>query len=452
MKGAPSIDSDTFSLIAPPTPIHMQRPDGCDGLGYDAVMLTYVVYMAVVVSPGYSDDRINLVDSARVVEYTDDTPETIDLIELKRAENGWTAWKGPGDQYMIGVEWDEPRDITELNVEFRHAVAHRSDVKVQYWHDPALQQTGPGTDSIGDPFHGEWVTAKGEFWAGDRDISIAFAPYREERNDASAAAHPYRRTYRLRFLLGEGELPPVRYIRAYGPDPAMEAEFDLSLNGVNSLKPPLHVSVVNGAFLDAGEEPTTKPVSFKQTPITFRVRFAKQDTRTPTRTVVTVRGTHDHAQGFSFLPAEAVAQGQLRIPSLGATIRHRGSTLQSNGKHRETTSAGATDREAVFDVSALRKAGEALPAMCLPLGLPDSAQEFSTHPDGSISLYKTALGCTHMDESQLDWPGDAWTLRLSTNETDKPKITRTLHDGYLPIVVHRWQQDGVTFEQTFLTT
>ncbi|UCD27916.1 MAG: hypothetical protein JSV03_12535, partial [Planctomycetota bacterium] len=291
------------------------------------------ILMFVAAEVSAAPEPINLVDFARVVEYSGETPETFEARELIRGTDGWDAWQGEEGQYMIGVEWDEPRDVAEVNIEFRHAIADRYKIRVQYF------RTGWPYSEQNDAFHGRWVTAKADWWAGDRDVSFAFVPYKQEQPGKDAPGMCYRRTYRLRFLLGDRELPPVRYIRAYGRNESVEAEFDIRFDDDNVIvKPPLDVSVVNGSLLEEDADSTTQTSFLLASPGSIRVRYFERDLQTATRTVVTLRNSYEEMNGLSFLPAEVVKYGTIRIPSLGVVIEHRGGKrdLQDGGRSGES--------------------------------------------------------------------------------------------------------------------
>src|SRR5512143_3268147 len=91
----------------------------CEG---SIVSLLCALVLAVLM-PAATDQRINLADFARVVKFVSDTPARLEVQELETGPDGWPVWTGEGGQSMIGIEWDEPRDIAEAEIEFRHAIA-----------------------------------------------------------------------------------------------------------------------------------------------------------------------------------------------------------------------------------------------------------------------------------------------------------------------------------------
>lgn len=407
------------------------------------------------------DDRIDLAEFARVVEYSGDKPESLEARELERGTDGWTAWKGEDGQYMIGIEWDEPRDIAEANIEFRHAVANRDQIRVQYWQHHWPTDAKGGWAPLDDPFHGRWVTAKAEWWAGDRDVSFGFVPYNEERPGDKAPDVRYRRTFRLRFLCGKGELPPVRYLRAYAPARTAQAVFDIQMDDTSRLDAPLAVSVVNGYALTEDQKTTMTTARLATSPANIAVRFLEGDVETSTRTIVTVRSSRDPMEGFSFLPAEVVKYGVIRIPTLGVTVSHRGSRvdLQAGRKpgmavfDRVADEPEQTWERARREIPVLNKFKHEGGPLYLPLGPPEARQEIAVRCDASFLLDKSSLKSGGSDSDRVRWPQDRWVIRLVSGEPPfdhdtEGNIRQQLLDGYLPIVINTWETGGVTYRQT----
>src|SRR5690606_6130302 len=103
----------------------------------------------------------------------------------------------------------------------------------------------PAQDAVRKPAEGRWMTPKTEWWAGDRDVSFSFLTEDHETAGKNEPGKTTRRTTRLRFICGREDLPPVRYLRAYGVERAAMDTFDLRLAEAKTLVPPIAVSTVN---------------------------------------------------------------------------------------------------------------------------------------------------------------------------------------------------------------
>lgn len=416
--------------------------------------------LALGAGPRRDDGRIDLADFGRPVEYTGESPETLETRPLERGFDGWDTWRGPDGQFMMGLEFDEPRDIAEAGIEFRHAIAERTRIQVQYWrqHWP-VNTTGKtgGWAPVDDPFHGEWVTARAEMWAGDRSVYFAFRPFNEEEQGKDLPNLTYRRTYRLRFLLGRRELPPMRYLHAYGPGAPIEREFEAHLGGKTRIGLPLDISVVNGHLLDDFRLFPAVSLQVESEPITFRVRFAAGDIDSPSRTIVTLRDSRNKEAGVSFLPAEAERYGGIEVPAMGVTILPPRRTAPP-----PDTQAAPTifDRVAAEPEQTFERARRELPeldprpSLYVPLGPPHARQEIAIRYGGSVEIHGSALKVAADDGK----PGKGRTvLRLRTGVPPAdPGADRRIRvsrlDGYLPIVKQSWEHAGVSYEQTSVAT
>ncbi|HSW45971.1 MAG TPA: hypothetical protein VLM89_10410 [Phycisphaerae bacterium] len=290
-------------------------------------MSLWLVIVGVLVGLSNTDRRINLAEFGRSVRFEGDTPAMLEAHELESSPDGWAVWTGEDGQSMIGLEWDEPRVLAEAEIEFRHAIADRDQIRVQYFL-PHMPTTQPAAEPMpDDPFHGQWVTAKSDWWAGDRFVGFAFAPMNEELKTVGVPADATRRTRRLRFLLGKRnkELPPVRYLRAYGPARPVEAAFEIRLDRRSPLMPPLRASVVNGLLIDEDGKPT-RSMTVEATLARLKVRHAEGDRTSGSRTIVTLADDKNSTTGFSFLPAEVVERGTIHVSPYGASIAHVGTS------------------------------------------------------------------------------------------------------------------------------
>ncbi|HOW72952.1 MAG TPA: hypothetical protein PKY77_20320 [Phycisphaerae bacterium] len=412
-------------------------------------------------------EAVNLADFARVVKYLGDSPETLQVRELEQGSEGWEPWRGDDNEYMIGLEWDEPRDVCLVEIEFRHAISDRDKIRVQYFQDHWPSAETGGWAGVDDPFHGKWVTAKADWWAGDRDVTFAFLPYDQEQPGDGAPDVIYRRTYRLRFLLGkrEIELPAVRYFRVYGPRKTLSAKFNIRFEPRGKLRLPLDVSVVNGGIIDRLVGDTTiQSWVLNREPTSLEVNYL-EDLETPSRTVVTLRSPEDPLVGMSFLPAEVVKHGIMRVPSMGMVIAHVGGrqALQAGTRtgasvfDRVATEPEQTWERARREIPELQKSRQVHLPLHLPLGPPDARQEIAVSYDGSILLSKSALKVPAADSDRVHFPADEWYIRVDTgtrafDRTTEGNVKQRLMDGYLPIVVNSWAHEGVKYEETSVAT
>lgn len=283
--------------------------------------------------------RIDLAEFGRVVHFPEvPTKVTTTKDELSRGSDGWDAVQDEDGQYSIGIEWDEPRDISEVNIEFRHAIADRELIKAQYWkEDKTASQPGDSKTKTSKHSSGRWLTPKAEWWAGDRDVSFAFAAQDAETANKNLPGKTVRRTTRLRFLCGRQELPPVRYLRAYGPGKVVVDTFDVRFDPKPTLALPVVVDVVNGFALSADGQAVLDSVMIRNDREVLVLRFFQNDETSPNRTEVILSSLDKPENSYRFFPAQVAKRGLVRIPAGGVVIERRG------GKPATTRPVGDSD-------------------------------------------------------------------------------------------------------------
>jgi hypothetical protein len=283
-----------------------------------------LLLIALATFPAAKVDRIDLVDFGQVVRFGDDAAMTAQ--PLDRGTDGWEAYSAspgsaptsgaaapagtPEAMYIIGVQWETPRDIAEVNLEFRHAIANREKIQVQYY-----QEGWPAGDKTAK---GHWQTAKiADWWAGDRDVSFVFTPYSEEQPGKGAPDVRFRQTRRLRFLIGKEAPPPVRYIRAYGPGKAAMASFELS-SEAEAAKAVLTATVENGYIIQGASGGTTQSTLIETLPRVLSIRYAVVEANSPNRTLVKLQG--EGSKRDQFAPAEVLKAGRVKLAAAGLTV------------------------------------------------------------------------------------------------------------------------------------
>lgn len=284
--------------------------------------------IAAFITAAPVDERINLVEFARVVEFQGDG--AVPIGDRQRGTDGWEAYPGPDGSYMIGVCWDSPRDIAEVGIEFRHAIGNRGEIKVQFWRE---EEHGRGNDTsivLEASGRGAWVTLTGDWWAGDRDVNYLVAPPADPADRPGVRTAACCRTTRLRFLCGGREPPPVRYLRAYGPEPVREASFHIDLAPDAALKWPLRVEAVNGLILEGSRPTTTRAASLDEDAPVVQIRYVDCPPTAPNHTSVTIY-PRDESEAMKFAPGMVVQKGAEGMNLPGGTVTGRPWSPESRG-------------------------------------------------------------------------------------------------------------------------
>lgn len=312
------------------------------------LMIVVAGGLGTLVLPAWAaKQRIDLAEFGRVVHFPQvPTKVTTSQQELSRGTDGWEVVRDEDGQYSIGVEWDEPRDISEVNIEFRHAIADREAIRAQYW-QVAESGSRRGGAKKGKLPAGRWMTPKADWWAGDRDVSFAFGPQDREAAGKNEPGTVVRRTTRLRFLCGKEDLPPVRYLRVYGPGKVVVDTFDVRFDPKSKLSLPVAVEVVNGFALSADGKDTLDSTTLRDAPVSLLLRYFRDDESSSNSTEVRLSPADKPDIQYKFLPAKVAHRGPVRIEEAGVVVERRGGILASTQPARNAGAKAAPLKSAL---------------------------------------------------------------------------------------------------------
>ena len=114
-------------------------------------------------------DPVDMARSAQLRWWTGQEGAHLEAHETRQDEAGHflMARDPTTNDWQIGLEWDEPRDVNCVVIEFEGAV--REGVRVEYWRKnwptPAPERypgARRGWIRRDDPFNGEWTRMRGE--------------------------------------------------------------------------------------------------------------------------------------------------------------------------------------------------------------------------------------------------------------------------------------------------
>jgi hypothetical protein len=357
----------------------------------------------------------------------------------------------------LELRWEEPRDISEVVVSFQSPPegAAAPAVRLEYWRsrwpESRREARGPGSGFSGwgaldDWFNGSWQEADAEVTAEARRIRFAMRPLAaRERPDLAGYNVSFRRTLKLRLLLGEAMKWRPR-VRAFTASALATAAF-----GVEWEEPAEgggRVEVYNGRLLGCG--PLGEGGGLR-----LRVRYVPTAGESdPDRTIVTVRtgplsggrtGERRDRGGFSFLAAPVVQGEPIWAPDLGIRVwageRPPPGAWQKSGETIYERIKGEPEQT-------LRGAREAMPPKTLlhfALGCEGGRQKFLLTPEGDVICPPNFLTrVPARDTPRLKGNGQA-AFRFGLGGYSR--CARYPEEGYLPIVHTAWQQGGIWIEQ-----
>jgi hypothetical protein len=443
---------------------------------------------------GFETERpVDLADFAIIRWWTGAEGRSLHSHDLGPEPDGWLR---PGrdpetGEWHVGLEWAEPRDICRVTVEYAEGSAPPPDIRVQYWHknwpSPAPERwPGARRGWIGrdDPWHGQWITVRGDKSSSGTTFSITFDPIDipelgkgETAVRLSEVEHyraRFRRTLKLRLVCGGETQPLIKAIHAYAPSNWREDQIEVRFG----LEPSATADWSGQVTLNNGYPLGLEPLGFETGDelnhtawrcrvqgqakgLRLRLLFQPGDPASADGTVVTFR---TQAHSFSFLVAD-LARGPIYIKDYGVLISRAEAGIEPMAflAKLAATPQPIYEQVAAEPEQSLARARAEIPPPSLVkqapfgrymvLGLEAGRQEFALRYNGELFGDKRMLKLMGRDSARLDWPGYQLRFRFGTGD---PPDFREQADGtrqqvmedWLPVVLSEWLDREIEYRQT----
>lgn len=356
----------------------------------------------------------------------------------------------------LTVEWVEPRDISNVIVR-GPSLPDPKDLELQYWYCIWPDNGSGGWARVDDPYNGSWVTVKANVSAKSGQIAYTFAPLEKDENPkVTKTGDGCRRTYRLRLM---AKAPAViSELESYTGSVWKTAEIKMEW-APKSKKPVLWkgtVGAANAEIISVKEQ--KKPGD----PAVIKVRYSDSPFRLSTdRGFVTFRTAG--WKSFSVFVDDVVSKGGIYVRDIDAFVSDSSKKLTFA---KWTGPAGAWDGTVMEKVAempeqSLERVMKAIPAKDpreAPLGVPNMRQEFTIDNWGNVQCWRASLRCPGTDLDRRPWKIHALAYTMSTSEkpvfTDDGgrKVTRSLEDGWLPVIHSEWATESIKYHQQAYAT
>jgi hypothetical protein len=349
----------------------------------------------------------------------------------------------------VGIEWDEERDIREIQV--RYAGEAVKGARVEYWfrnwpYDPPRMPSFE--DPMDDPWQGQWLIAAQSENCEKSECRYDFAPLGESENvrAKNLPGVQYRRTLKVR-LVFPGGAPSISAISVYSD--SVEQPARLRVEG--KVDPSPTISVYNGRLrstsaspnavvLDVIEAHPSLPGSHDLTVVTVK---------TPARTFSF--WTDDLKHGPIVIPDFGVRVVDLDGPKTSAETKKL-RIRQRIPKEPEQTYERASHEIPPLDPWQREWGGRAY----LPLAADSDWQKFAFEYGGNVFVSKSGIKAKGHELQRLNWQGDRITWMMATGEgryqREDHKVTVSKLEGYLPIVTQRWKNEGLEYSEEGFST
>ncbi len=390
-----------------------------------------------------------------------------------------THWDDQGKDY--GVMWEDARDIFRVVVTFAEGSAPKpGSLRLQYWQSqwphrriPRDRPCGAGSSGwldIGDWFQGRWRDADVNVEAAGAKLTYTFRPTNaKEYPDLKDFAVAYRTTMKLR-LLSEVALPKIAAFQAYtdsvykpmtfeiewGGNAQAEQTWDGFLEVFNGKVEKVEPLADGGVQMEA-DRSWRSSVKGKTDGIRATVSYAETASYNSfDETVITVRNRHET---FSFATVDLLKRGPIFMPAFGVLVRQAG----KGGSYAEARAAWVKIRQHPKNLDPYSRVYTApeqtftqswndTPTkehQYIPISFEGSRQHFGVEADGDVFLRNNWIAKIHgKDTDRCRWKGEGIEYEFGLPGT-RP-LDRSLVDGYLPMIVARWEKGGVCYQQTVL--
>ncbi len=386
---------------------------------------------------------------------------------------------GKQTERITAFFWEDPRDIFRVVVEFApgESIPGASSIQLQYWQSqwperriPRDQASGAGSSGwldIGDWFQGKWRTADAQASRQGNAIVFTMNPVNQkEFPDLKDFAAPYRTTLKLR-IVSNNLLPKIAALQAFTDSmlKSLEAEIFWGGTAEETQNWDGRLEIFNGflqnvAPLSSGgqvslQEDRSWRSSVQNQTAGIHVSFLYAESpafNSFDETIITVRARQET---FSFSANDLLKWRSIFIPDYGVLVRLSGDKTTYAEAERAWRNTKPSDSDLYTRVNTMSEqtftqAWNDTPPKdphYIPLSFEGGRQHFRLDERGSVTCIKNWIQrIPGKDTAKCNWPGEE--IRYDFGFPQSRLKDRCLVDGYLPVVVSRWEENQIAYTQT----
>lgn len=355
----------------------------------------------------------------------------------------------------LQLEWAHARPVRAVHLRFEGDLPRAEDVAIQWWRRIWPDNGSGGWMKLDDPFNGQWTAVRAVATTNAPELRFQFAPLDSaEAPGIARTGMVHRLTYKLRVLCAQ--TISITHLGTYSDALARRARLRFAWNvkttvpGVWSPK----FEARNGRVLKvskAGRQAALVEVEYAEA----------SDRLSPDRGYVICRS--GETRSFAVFVDDVLREGVLFVRDIGALVSDADKAFTSQARPApaeeawpEGTVAEQVARLPEQSFEQVRRAIPPKPPQYLFLGVPNLRQEIALHPKGDIQLRADALRSPGPDAQLRPWPWEDIRYQFGTGPQpvmgpgDTRRVTRSLEEGWLPVVRHEWETEGIAWTQTCL--
>ena len=367
-----------------------------------------------------------------------------------------------------GIEWDEPRAVRRVEVEFADtkSVPPAQSLAVEYWVSNWPPVPSGGWTKTDTPWQGEWRRINTRSTAAGKSLVFEIQPLTEAENPNARNAPGYTPSFRktLKVRLRFGEKPSsFKALHVYGDSRWSQREVIVQTGLEGHAAVPIAATAYNGFVL------ATSPTGADGTRSQLKILYSDHLPDANDRTVLQLRAGSD---AFGVSLDDLIERKGIYVRPLGIFVGD-GAVKEDSAAYTEagTFRAGEdiTSRVSRHAEPSLNQAMAEIPRLAMaarmgghpfryvPLGFPTSREKYGLDFNGNVFINKRSAKAMKEDLARMLWDGDQIDFRLGTGKVPDFRerelgAQQGLLDDDLPLVITRWQREGIAYEEEAYAT
>lgn len=353
----------------------------------------------------------------------------------------------------IEIAWVHPRAVRSVEVGFEGEAPDVSNVKAEWWQRVWPDTGAGGWMKLDDPFNGQWTSARATAASEGSLVRLTFLPLdKTELPQAKNLGADHRLTYKLRLRFTNSA--QVTRVAVFSGAVWKQARlrFEWRKKQDAPADAARHFEMRNGRIREA--------IRHGHGIFEFAVDYAEaRDRLSADRGYVICR--NGETGSFAVFVDDVLRERAILVRDIEVLVSDAQHAVNSGiwrGPSGEVWQSGTVmeqvSRMPEQSFERVSKAMPQKPPRYLFLGVPDLRQEIALLPRGQIQLRADSLRSPGADAALRPWDWDDIIFDFGTGEhpamgpeSDRA-VSRSLVEGWLPVVKHLWQTGDIHYEQT----
>ena len=355
-------------------------------------------------------------------------------------------------KYIL-VEWAQPRDVRVVQLRFASQSTLAEDIVIEWWQRVWPDNGTGGWMKLDDPFNGQWVAAKTVGAPDTFGFTFVMNPLdTDEAPGIKKTGADFRRTYKLRIsslqpatlkhlaVQSNAALKQAHLRFEWNIKSTVPGQWDPQFEARNGTLLKTSAAGKNTALVDVEYADVAERTSNDRGQVLFRTGSLRD---------------------FSVFVDDVIREGGLFVRDIGVFVSDASLNLTHatwKGPAGDVWSEGTVmEQVARMPEQSFEPLIKAIPLkapqQCF-LGVPDLRQEIAVTPSGDIELFADSLRSPGPDADQRPWTWSSLVFRVATGEKPdfatpgRRHVTRQLEEGWLPVIRHDWQDEGIDYTET----